>query len=324
MALLACEQDKEPKVNAPEDVIRLTAVMAPESATRSTTQSHLSNNGMQFTSGQPIALFMTEADPTNGSLVSGANVSYDGNLHSLTTGTNGALDFDLGSDCYWPATNNVNFYAWHPYAADGCFAGKKAGETTVFRVNANQSTDEAYKASDLLWARSTNIAKPSIATTAIPLTFYHALSKVKVVLQSSSSLITASQLSTATVLLKGTASAPIYLDATVDIDGATASCLTTGATTTEVQFGTGSTTFAVLPSGQSLSGKVIDVTFADNDGDTGGHFTYTISTLNTIAAAKLYTITLTLKLNSVTVTETVHDWEAGSDDRDNTSNPLYI
>ena len=110
------------------------------------------------------------------------------------------------------------------------------------------------------------------------------------------------------------------MDANVDIDGGTAPALTTGTTATEVELGTGATTFAVLPSGQSLTGKVINFQL-----EGGGTQHYTISTIGTLVAGRKYTITLSLKLNVITtVTETVVDWVDGGDNRDATGNPLYI
>lgn len=314
LLLNACENENLSK-NQSLDEIRLTAGVSDINAdTRATSQQHLSANGQSFTVDQHIALFISER--SGGSEV--FNGIYQGDMHTLHTAANNVLEFDLGEKCYWPGTNNVNFYAWHPYIVNGAFTGKKSNQTTTFSVLADQSSLDAYTSSDLMSAISTNVAKTE---SAVPLTFSHKLSKVVIVLQSNTEgQITAEQLASATVSIQqANAATPFYLDSTVDIDAGTTTLLTTGNSTDEILLGTGSTTMCVLPPGQSLKDKKI----VFDMGLDGGANDYTIKMEGNLLAGKVYTITLKLTLTHIEVTETVVDWQ---DDRtwDKSGQTLFI
>lgn len=307
---MACDQ-KELEFNngQSDEEIRLIASLVPQAETRAVSQSHLAD-ATHFAEGQPVALFIIENKATPG--------AYTGALHTMTTGEYDALDFNVGDNCYWPGNTPVNFFAWYPYVANGPFAGKTSSSNTTFSVNSDQSAEATYSACDLLYATRTNVTKPD-PVAAIPLVFNHALSQVVVVLQSTNDQLTADELATAQVTIDGTELAPIYLDANVDIDGSTANYLSTGTTTTQIKLGTGATTFAVLPPGQSLLGKVVHFTLDGIETKS-----YTISTINTLLAGRKYTITLSLTLSTFSVTETMTDWTSGGDDRDLSETPLYI
>lgn len=308
--LTACDQKElEFGYAFSDEEIRLTADLVPQAETRATSQSHLSD-ATHFATGQPVALFIIEHRPSP--------VAYTGALHTMTTGESNALNFNVGDNCLWPGDTPVDFHAWYPYKADGPFAGKTSASTTTFTVSSDQSAEATYSACDLLFASSINVSKPN-PIAAVPLTFTHALSQVIVVLQSTNDQLTDEELATAQVTIDGTAEAPLYLDANVDIDGGTANYLSTGTTTTQLKLGTGATTFAVLPPGQSLLGKVVHFTLDGIETKS-----YTINTIDGLLAGKKYTITLSLTLSTFTVTETMVDWQSGGDDRDKSGNPLYI
>lgn len=303
LILTSCEQNEAetPQTSGPE--ILLSSSLQPLTVTRTATQEHLTSDGIHFTAGQHIALFIKGTD---------ANSAYQGGIHLMTTEENDVLKFDVGSNCYWPGSNTVNFYAWCPYTDDGPFAGKTSNDEVTFKVDADQSTPEMYAANDLLYAQKT-ASNPNDGSRTL-LTFSHKLAQVIVVLKSEDGNITSDQLNSATVTIEGN----LQMDALVDIDGGTAKAIGT-ATQTTVKLGVGATTFCVLPPGQSLNGTTIRFALAD-----GGTQTYTVQSIGTLEAEKKYTITLNLKLYGIqSFEEKVEPWVSGEDDREQ-QNPLYI
>lgn len=86
-------------------------------------------------------------------------------LALYTADGNGGLSLPEGQKQYYPANGNgVNIYAWHP-----------AGTPSAFEIETDQTTADAYRASDLMWAGLTNI---TAASTNHTLNFSHLLSKV--------------------------------------------------------------------------------------------------------------------------------------------------
>ena len=85
-------------------------------------------------------------------------------------GKNGSLS-NTGSAVYW-GTTNATITAYHPYHSSW------TGTNHTFTVSTDQSTDEGYLNSDLLWA--TTIA--SATTNPVTLNFTHKLSKINVTL----------------------------------------------------------------------------------------------------------------------------------------------
>lgn len=290
----------------------MSTSLAPQAETRTASQNHLTNDALHFAPDQHVALYIIDHARS-------ATAAYQGDLHTMTTAEGDVLCFDFGSNCYWPGNSSVDFYAWYPYKAGGPFDAKKSSDTTVFPVSTDQRTEASYAACDLMCAKTENVSRPAVAGTRINMNFTHALSQVIVVLQSTNDQLTASQLETAQITLDGTELAPLYMDANVDIDAGTATALTTGTIATQVQLGTGITTFAVLPPGQSLTGKAIHFTL-----DGIATKSYNITSIGELQAGKKYTITLNLTLSTFNVTETVVDWLTGGDDRDESSNPLYF
>ena len=304
LTLVGCGQTEMENHPAAGQEILLSSRLDPMTVTRTASKDHLSTDGKHFTAGQRIALYIKGET---------ASSAYQGGIHTMTTEESDVLNFDVGSNCYWPGENYVNFYAWCPYTTDGPLAGKKSEDAVTFTVSADQTTAEKYAANDLLYAYA-RAKRPSDNVTRTLLTFSHKLSQLVVVVQSADNNMTDAQLASATISLDGT----LKMNAQLDLDGGTA--IATGeAAATTIQMGTGSATYAVLPPGQSVKGTTVSFDLED-----GGSGSYTIKNIDNLEAGKSYIITLRLKLYEISgVTEEVVDWQDG-ENRDKRSTPLYI
>ena len=290
--ITACQQRETDSSQQPVPISLCTNI-GDNSSTRASAQTHLNAAATNFSANQQVALFITEHDPSTGTekTANTAGLTYAGQLHPMTTTVSGStytLSFaESPATRYWPDSGNkLSFYAWHPYSATGPFAGQTAASTPTFTVAVDQSSNATYAACDLMTAQLVNQVR---STSAQTLTFTHALSKIIVVLKADeNSSITAAQLAAARVELTGTEQAPIYLSATVDIKGGTATYQSAGTTTQALQLGTGASLFAVLPPGQSLVGRQVSITI---EGKTQS---YPITSISSLVAGKKYTFTLEL------------------------------
>lgn len=99
---------------------------------------------------------------------------------ALTADGSGGL---TGAKKYFPADGDeLDFYA-----LSGSLATTPSGSLTnsyVHLVAANQTTDAAYYASDLLYACRDQVGPTAGPSSVVPLTFYHMLAKVRVALSS--------------------------------------------------------------------------------------------------------------------------------------------
>lgn len=159
--LLAACTDNDSDATAWNNEILLTSSVE-EAETRSTDQTL---QGTQIEVGNTVGVFITDASSTT---------SHYSNV-SLTAGANGALT-SATTMTYPTDGSSVNIFAYAPYAAS---YGLGSGNT--FSVQTDQSADEDYIASDLLYGTpSSNPVSPM--GEAVPLVFKHKLTKINVTL----------------------------------------------------------------------------------------------------------------------------------------------
>jgi hypothetical protein len=156
----ACTKDE-----VKNDEIRLTTrVEAP------TTRAGQDLQKTQFAADAKVGAFVD--DYTAGTGTTGATTSALYTNHELTADGSGVF---AASPMYFPANGHqVNITAYHPYAANA------NALPTAFSVQANQSADADYMASDLMFGAPTAGNPVTRTSAAVELTFKHLLTKVNI------------------------------------------------------------------------------------------------------------------------------------------------
>ena len=148
----ACTNDTE-EILTQECEIRLTSEITPSRASQDL-------QSIQIVEGQNVGVTIIGGKSDH------KNVAW-------TAGAAGAL-INTGDAIYW-GNDDVTITAYHPFTSS-----LKTDGTISFYRKTDQSADEDYLASDLLWASTT----ASKTTNAVPLNFTHKLTQINVTLTS--------------------------------------------------------------------------------------------------------------------------------------------
>ena len=152
----------------------------------------------QIPNGENVAVYVDETG--------GAVQLYEKNI--LTA--NGIGGLSGGIPMYFPSSgNNVDIYALHTNAT---YSTAYPTTALTHTVSADQRTLAGYVPSDLLYSKTTNIAKTS---SPVLLTFYHLLSKLQVAVEAGDGLTAAD--------ITGISIGGMKLQANFSLDKATAS-----------------------------------------------------------------------------------------------------
>lgn len=236
-------------------------------------------------------------------------------------GNGGFSSATAGNAKYWPSDgSSLNVYALH-----GNFKNTQITEgstswssltSLIHTVEANQTTDEKKRLSDLLYSHPSTAFAPNPGS--VELTFDHLLAKITVKLDLSNSVgITASELSNATVTLTN-----ILPDATISNTSLTGNSGPTSTTGTRTTITSGKITSsitsgdvigsAIVPlqdfgGGKSASSdnNVITITLASPDSRS---FSYKPTTNVALSAGREYTYTLTILGKQITGSWSVSDF----------------
>ena len=294
--------------------IRLSSELAAQ--TREEVTSSTGTQGTQIASGQFVYVWANTSD----------NTEY---IKAWTLTANGNNGLSSSNSKFYPSNGkSLDFYAIH--GNFGSTTTLTENTTTLpssldhtveaTQYNANNSSKEmdGYLKSDLLYAVKKNVAR---SNSAVSLTFYHLLSKVRIVLLAGDG---GPDLTDATVTIEDTKPAATFTLVTTDelasnttwssivtvknSDDNTASPITIKtATTTDFSnissYGEG----IIVPQTVSANTAFIKVTLAADKGGTT--FTYNAPSGGlSFESGKMYTYHITVKSTGLTVTSSITDW----------------
>lgn len=255
------------------------------------------------TNGMQPAGTRAAADIQNSSFESGEqfNLYIVDNLNNSTkiadnkakpTGTN------VGTGYYYPANgHNVDIYGIYPQSV-------KYGDAS-FSVQTDQTSDDNYKASDLMSANVLNALRQEAAQT---LQFTHQLSKVIVSIKRDDSLaptetatLTLKNAMTGATIANGEFSAVTGSPADISLGTVTLS------STTDYQSLAAIIPPQTIPASGTAATDFITITLG-----SGGSFTYQIpsGSPKAFAGGNAYTYTIIVGLKEISVTTAITDWNA--------------
>ena len=271
----ACTNETE-EVFAQSNEIKLTSAITPA--------SRVANQLLQSTQiveNQEVGVTFTGA-------------KSDHNNVKWIAQEDGSLRNTNSSPLYWGNTN-VEITAYHPFNSNW---GTDTEPT--FSVNTDQSENENYLNSDLLWVNTT----ASKSTNPIELKFAHKLSKIMVGLQHEE---TETDVTSAIISICGTKTT-----ATFDLSSGT---VTASGSVADIKAAeTASAAAIIIPQTVNAGTKFIKVEF------NGKTFYYTLSENKTFEAGKAYDFTLTLKEKGTELTLTSPESEGNITDWNNENN----
>lgn len=237
----------------------------------------------------------------------GAYVTSTGTTTATSTGSNVELTADgsgnfTGGSMIWPTSGNIDIYAYAPYNSSASLS-----EALSFSVSADQSSEDNYLASDLLYASATNQTETTDGTVA--LTFAHKLTKLNINITNNNTEI---DLTDATVTVQNT----LPTTALTLTDGTLAAASGDATDIKAATFATDATEFkaaAVIVPQTIASGT----TLVKIEPATGNPLIVKLGSEVAFVAGKSYTYTVTI--NAATVVETtltltsaqVTDWTDG-------------
>lgn len=170
VALASCSNDHVISQPGAEDTpIRIQANVGAV-----TTKAASNIQGGQFDEGEYINVYLFEKSGGTGNITS---YGTGGLVVFKTSNANGNMSPDPSADLFYPTNGQpVLAYAFYPaLSSESGYDIKK--DATTFTVADNQSSDGAYKKSDLMFAKQVEASK---SKSAIDLTFEHQLTKIKV------------------------------------------------------------------------------------------------------------------------------------------------
>ena len=235
-------------------------------------------------------------------ITSGTDVIYDGKYLVTKALPDGETTKTASEMAPMGGTNNISGVAGTAaipyYPLDGSTVDIKAfypasASTGSFTVMSDQSTDEGYAASDLMWA--TPITGQGLSLTPVNLTFNHKLTKIVINVNAVEGIgnITA-------IRLTGVKPTVSFNNTT---DGAVGEASGDATTITVAMGGNLTTGTAIIPA-QAIDGAFVQIVTA------GGTANFTVN--KTFAANNCYTADITVGASSIDLTNTISDWHQES------------
>ena len=230
------------------------------------------------------ATTLNESALTTGDITVRTSEAY-ATAYTYTAGAEGAMTST--APAYYPAGGaSIDIVAYSP-------ANANDGTSETFTVSADQSSDDAYIASDLLWAKAEN---KNSASGAVNIAFAHKMAKIIVNVTAGNGISTIQSITLKNIKRQCTFDyASGAVSDVAEVSGATDVAVTTGGTTAS------SMGAACIPA-QDLLGDFIEIT------TDKGTATYRLSSAKPVSAGNYYTINLTLNLAAVGTTNTIEAW----------------
>lgn len=230
------------------------------------------------------ATTLNESALTTGDITVRTSEAY-ATAYTYTAGAEGAMTST--APAYYPAGGaSIDIVAYSP-------ANANDGTSETFTVSADQSSDDAYIASDLLWSKAEN---KNSASGAVNIAFAHKMAKIIVNVTAGNGISTIQSITLKNIKRQCTFDyASGAVSDVAEVSGATDVAVTTGGTTAS------SMGAACIPA-QDLIGDFIEIT------TDKGTATYRLSSAKPVSAGNYYTINLTLNLAAVGTTNTIEAW----------------
>lgn len=230
------------------------------------------------------ATTLNESALTTGDITVRTSEAY-ATAYTYTAGAEGAMTST--APAYYPAGGaSIDIVAYSP-------ANANDGTSETFTVSADQSSDDAYIASDLLWAKAEN---KNSASGAVNIAFAHKMAKIIVNVTAGNGISTIQSITLKNIKRQCTFDyASGAVSDVAEVSGATDVAVTTGGTTAS------SMGAACIPA-QDLIGDFIEIT------TDKGTATYRLSSAKPVSSGNYYTINLTLNLAAVGTTNTIEAW----------------
>ena len=286
-SLTSCSNEDEPGARPTDG--RTPITLTSNIATR-TVNTELQET--EIAQGVQVGVFVSPTEA--GELIAdNAPITSDGT--GGFTGTIGNYPTEEGA--------TVGIYAYAPY--NSAWTGK-LNEAQAFTVKTDQTTDDAYLASDLLYGTPEN-NEVAASTNAVPVKFKHKLTKINLAFNTADTGI---DLKGATVSLVG-----VMTQTTINLSDGTLGTSTVPADVTVAKFASDATRFAasavIVPQTTAADADFVKVELAD-----GTTYTGNISSAFTFETGKQYTYTATFTENGLELKliSTIEGWEDGAQD----------
>lgn len=229
-------------------------------------------------------------------------------LYSQKMTADGAGNLTGATTMYFPENGDkVNIYALHTNSA--AVTAGSFPTTFTHTVSTDQTTLDAYVSSDLLYAKAADIAK---TVNAVPLQFYHQLSKLRVAIvakdgigQEDISEITINGLKSSADVTLSKEAAPDFLTVTASGDPKPikiGSDLSADFSDENIRFNDA----IIVPQELTAGTEFLKISFAD-----GKEVTSDLYSGISFASGKQYTIEITLDKGLLSLATSVSDWVDG-------------
>ena len=229
-------------------------------------------------------------------------------LYSQKMTADGAGNLTGATTMYFPENGDkVNIYALHTNSA--AVTAGSFPTTFTHTVSADQTTLDAYVSSDLLYAKAADIAK---TVNAVPLQFYHQLSKLRVAIvakegirQEDISEITINGLKSSADVTLSKEAAPDFLTVTASGDPQPIKIgtdLSADFSDENIRFNDA----IIVPQELTAGTEFLKISFTD-----GKELTSDLYSGISFAGGKQYTIEITLDKGLLSLATSVSDWVDG-------------